>query len=129
MYRSTDLNGDPVVSTGVVVVPLGPPPAEGRTVVSWGHPTTGSASECAPSLGLDPYIGIEGMRVLLDRGYTVVATDYTGMGTAGPDSYLIVILWGPRREARQSSSPRSAPPNTPRSSTSVRSPPPRRPRI
>lgn len=79
---------------GVVVVHLGPPPAEGRTVVSWGHPTTGSASECAPSLGLDPYIGIEGMRVLLDRGYTVVATDYTGMGTAGPDSYLIVILWG-----------------------------------
>lgn len=89
MYRSTDLHGAAVVSTGVVVVPLAPPPAEGRTVVSWGHPTTGSARECAPSLGLDPYIGIEGMRVLLDRGYAVVATDYTGMGTAGPDSYLI----------------------------------------
>lgn len=89
MYRSTDLNGDPVVSTGVVVTPLGPAPDGGRTVVSWGHPTTGSAPSCAPSLGLDPYIGIEGMRVLLDRGYTVVATDYTGMGTEGPDSYLI----------------------------------------
>jgi alpha-beta hydrolase superfamily lysophospholipase len=29
------------------------------------------------------------MRVFLDRGYTVVATDYAGMGTDGPDSYLV----------------------------------------
>ena len=89
MYRSTDLHGDAVVSTGVVVTPLGSAPAAGRTVASWGHPTTGSAASCAPSLGTDPYLGIEGMRVLLDRGYTVVATDYTGMGADGPDSYLI----------------------------------------
>lgn len=95
MYRSTDLNGDPVVVTGVVVTPLGPEvPDGGRTVVSWGHPTTGSAEECAPSLSVDPYLGVEGMRVLLDRGYTVVATDYTGMGTAGPDSYLIGVTEG-----------------------------------
>ncbi|MCW3494463.1 lipase family protein [Microbacterium sp. SSM24] len=94
MYRSTDLHGDPVVATGVVVTPLGPAPAGGRTVVSWGHPTTGSAASCAPSRSLDPYIGIEGMRVLLDRGYTVVATDYTGMGTEGPDSYLIGVTEG-----------------------------------
>lgn len=94
MYRSTDLNGHPVVATGVVVTPLGPAPRGGRTVVSWGHPTTGSARSCAPSMGLDPYIGVEGMRVLLDRGYTVVATDYTGMGTDGPDSYLIGVTEG-----------------------------------
>lgn len=89
MYWSTDLNGDPVAVTGIVVTPLGPAPAGGRTVVSWGHPTTGSARECAPSYGFDPYVGIEGVRTLLDRGYTVVATDYAGMGVAGPDSYLI----------------------------------------
>lgn len=94
MYRSTDLNGDPVVATGVVVTPLGPAPDGGRTVVSWGHPATGSARACAPSLFVDPYLGIEGMRVLLDRGYTVVATDYTGMGTDGPDSYLIGVTEG-----------------------------------
>lgn len=84
MYRSTDVNGAPVVATGVVVTPRGSAPAGGRTVASWGHPTTGSATACAPSLGTDPYLGIEGMRVLLDRGYTVVATDYTGMGAIGP---------------------------------------------
>lgn len=94
MYRSTDVHGAPVVSTGILVTPRGPAPAGGRTVVSWGHPTTGSASDCAPSLGFDPYIGIEGMRILLDRGYAVVATDYTGMGTTGPDSYLVGVTEG-----------------------------------
>lgn len=29
------------------------------------------------------------MRPLLDRGYTIAATDYAGMGTDGPDSYLV----------------------------------------
>lgn len=89
MYRSTDVHGEPVVVTGVLVVPLGPPPPGGRTIVSWGHPTTGSASDCAPSRAFDPYFGIEGLRALLARGYAVVATDYTGMGTDGPDSYLV----------------------------------------
>ncbi|UOQ61445.1 lipase family protein [Leucobacter rhizosphaerae] len=94
MYRTTDLNGDPAVATGVVITPLGAPPADGRTVLAWGHPTTGSAVDCAPSRGFDPFIGIEGMRPMLDRGYTVVATDYVGMGTAGTDSYLVGITAG-----------------------------------
>jgi pimeloyl-ACP methyl ester carboxylesterase len=63
--------------------------AAGRTVLSWGHPTTGTAADCAPSRGFDPYALIEGMRLLLDRGYTIAATDYVGMGTDGPDSYLV----------------------------------------
>lgn len=89
MYRTTDLHGRPAIATGVLVVPLAPPPASGRTVLSWGHPTTGAARDCAPSYGYDPFVGIEGLRFLLDRGYAVVATDYVGMGTAGPDSYLV----------------------------------------
>jgi acetyl esterase/lipase len=89
MYRTTDLNGDPAVSTGVLVAPLSPAPPRGRTIVSWGHPTTGAARDCAPSYGFDPFLGIEGLRFLLDRGYAVVATDYVGMGTAGTDSYLV----------------------------------------
>jgi hypothetical protein len=91
MYRTTDLNDQPVVSTGVLVVPLAPAPPGGRTVLSWAHPTTGAALECAPSYGFDPFALIEGLRSLLDRGYAVVATDYVGMGTAGPDSYLVGI--------------------------------------
>ena len=94
MYRTTDVHGDPVVSTGVLVVPLTPAPPQGRTVVSWGHPTTGAARSCAPSYGFDPFLGIEGLRFLLDRGYAVVATDYVGMGTDGPDSYLVGATGG-----------------------------------
>lgn len=89
MYRTTDVHGAVVFATGIVVTPAGPAPAAGRTVLSWGHPTTGAAAECAPSRGFDPYALIEGMRLLLDRGYTIAATDYVGMGTDGPDSYLV----------------------------------------
>ena len=49
MYRTTDVNGDPAVSTGVLVVPLVPAPPGGRTIVSWGHPTRGAAMWCARS--------------------------------------------------------------------------------
>ncbi|MBN9177010.1 MAG: alpha/beta fold hydrolase [Microbacterium sp.] len=97
MYRTTDVHGDAVVSTGIVVSPLGPAPAGGRTVLSWGHPTTGTAADCAPSRGFDPYALIEGMRLLLARGYTIAATDYVGMGTDGPaspDSYLVGTTGG-----------------------------------
>ena len=97
MYRTTDVHGDAVVSTGLVVTPLGPAPAGGRTVLSWGHPTTGTAADCAPSRGFDPYALIEGMRLLLARGYTIAATDYVGMGTDGPaspDSYLVGATGG-----------------------------------
>ncbi|MFC0198528.1 lipase family protein [Microbacterium arthrosphaerae] len=94
MYRTTDVHGDPAVSTGVLVVPLTPAPPGGRTILSWGHPTTGAARECAPSYGFDPFLGIEGLRFLLDRGYAVVATDYVGMGTEGTDSYLVGVTGG-----------------------------------
>jgi len=94
LYATTTVTGETAVASGVLVVPLLPSGPGGRTVVSWAHPTTGSAEDCAPSRGFDPYIGIEGLRPLLDRGYAVVATDYVGMGTAGPDSYLVGITGG-----------------------------------
>lgn len=94
MYRTTTVTGDAAVASGILVVPLLPAPPGGRTVLSWAHPTTGSAEDCAPSRAFDPFIGIEGLRPLLDRGYAVVATDYVGMGTDGPDSYLVGTTGG-----------------------------------
>ena len=94
MYRTSDVHGDRAVATGVLIVPLTPAPPGGRTVLSWGHPTTGAARECAPSYGFDPFLGIEGLRFLLNRGYAVVATDYVGMGTEGADSYLVGATGG-----------------------------------
>ena len=89
LYHSTDLNNIPILVSGVVVAPRSPAPPGGRTIVSWGHPTTGIVQRCAPSVGIDPFDLIEGLRDLLAAGYVVAATDYPGMGAAGPGSYLI----------------------------------------
>ncbi|MCS5717846.1 lipase family protein [Herbiconiux sp. CPCC 205763] len=89
LYHSTDVHGTDIVVSGVVVAPDAPAPPGGRPIVSWAHPTTGAAQRCAPSLGIDPFDLIEGLPQLLDAGYVVAASDYSGMGAAGPPSYLI----------------------------------------
>lgn len=89
LYHSTDLDGNDILVSGVVAAPDGAAPDGGRTVVSWGHPTTGTTERCAPSVGIDPFDLIEGMGGLIDRGYVVAATDYSGMGAPGPDSFLV----------------------------------------
>lgn len=89
LFRSTDLSGRPVLNSGMLLEPDGPAPDGGRTIVSWAHPTTGSAEKCAPSRSADPYVWIEGLQGLLKQGYAVVSTDYTGMGVPGPNSYLV----------------------------------------
>jgi Secretory lipase len=94
LYHSQDLNGADVLVSGVVVAPASPAPPGGRTIVSWAHPTTGAAQRCAPSLGVDPFDLIEGLQDLLKAGYVVAASDYPGMGAAGPDSYLIGLSEG-----------------------------------
>jgi pimeloyl-ACP methyl ester carboxylesterase len=89
LFHSTDLFGADILVSGVVVAPSGEAPAAGRPIVSWGHPSTGAVGHCAPSTGVDPFDTIEGLRKLLDAGYVVAASDFPGLGAAGPDSYLI----------------------------------------
>lgn len=91
IYHSNDLNGDDVPVSGVVIVPETPAPARGRTIVAWGHPTTGAAVQCAPSLDLDPFQYIEGMHEILAEGHAIVATDYPGLGVEAPSSYLLGV--------------------------------------
>ena len=94
IYHSTDMAGADIPVAGLVIVPDLPAAKEGRTVVSWAHPTTGSAQKCGPSLAVDPFELIEGMANLLAQGYAVVATDYQGMTIAGPSSYLLGVTEG-----------------------------------
>lgn len=91
LYHSTDVHGADILVSGVAVASDGPAPSGGRTIISWGHPTTGTAQRCAPSVGIDPFDTIEGLHELVTAGYLVVATDYAGMGAAGPPSYLIGV--------------------------------------
>jgi pimeloyl-ACP methyl ester carboxylesterase len=89
MYHSTDANGTDIPVTGVVVTPDGEAPDGGRTVIAWAHPTTGADPSCAPSLAHDPFELLEGSHALLTKGFTIVATDYAGMGLDTPSAYLI----------------------------------------
>ncbi|AYF99368.1 alpha/beta hydrolase [Protaetiibacter intestinalis] len=89
LYHSTGTTGDDIAVSGTVVVPDGEPPAGGWPVIAWAHPTTGAVAECAPSSGFAPLDLIEGMDDLLDDGFAITATDYPGLGAAGPSSYLL----------------------------------------
>jgi acetyl esterase/lipase len=94
LYKSQGLQGEPIAVSGVVIIPGGPPPAKGRPIVAWAHPTTGIVPQCAPSLARVLFESIQGLHEMLQRGYVVAATDYPGLGTAGPHPYLVGISEG-----------------------------------
>ena len=95
LYRSTGADGQPIAVSGTVFVPRGPAPTGGRDVVAWAHPTTGVASRCAPSIGAGGGASaIAGLGGLLRAGYVVAATDYPGLGTAGPHPDLVGVSEG-----------------------------------
>ena len=89
LYASTGLDGRPIEVSGLVVAPSLPPPATGRNVVAWAHPTTGVAESCAPSLLKDALDTIPHLPALMTLDHVVVATDYPGLGTPGPHPYLV----------------------------------------
>jgi pimeloyl-ACP methyl ester carboxylesterase len=89
LYRSIGLHGEPIAVSGVVIHPLGQPPAAGRNIVAWAHPTTGVARKCAPSLWPLMFDEIPGLTDMLARGYVIAATDYPGLGTAGVHPYMV----------------------------------------
>lgn len=98
-YVSSDLRDRKTLSTGLVIVPKGAPPAEGRPIVAWAHGTTGTAQNCGPSQVNDPAqelneyflvggtswtdFGVPGVTHFIEKGYAVVATDYQGLGGGG----------------------------------------------
>ncbi|MGH6735469.1 MAG: alpha/beta fold hydrolase [Methyloceanibacter sp.] len=94
LYRSTGLKGEPIAVSAAIFIPAGTPPAGGRNVIAYAHPTSGVVEKCAPSLMPDTAGMIWGLPSMLDKGYIVVATDYPGLGTPGIHPYLIGISEG-----------------------------------
>lgn len=76
MYHTRDSFDRDIAVTGVVTYPLEASPDGGWPVLSWGHGTTGLASQCAPSRSSagPPGFGFDGV---------VVAADYPGLGPNG----------------------------------------------
>lgn len=91
MYLSTAVAGEPVVVTGLAVVPASPAPGggEGRVVLTTAHGTTGVADECAPSKSPATSEAKRLGQVAVDNGWVLAATDYEGLGTPGRHPYLV----------------------------------------
>ena len=89
LYTTTRDEGEPALASGLVIAPAvatGPSP-----VIAWSHGTTGFAQGCAPSI-LEDGLAAGAMMIqdqVLEQGWALVATDYTGLGTEGPHPYLI----------------------------------------
>ena len=89
LYSTTRDDDTITVASGVVVTPetaTGPSP-----VIAWAHGTTGYDETCAPS-SLRTSFESGAMFVVdkvVEQGWTMVATDYIGLGTEGPHPYLI----------------------------------------
>ena len=91
LYTTTDATNAPAVASGLVVVPRGG--TGDWPVISWTHGTTGFAEQCAPSLLPEPFTSgaLMVLPQLIENGWALVATDYLGLGTAGPHPYLIGV--------------------------------------
>lgn len=90
LYTTRDANGAAAVASGLVIRPIDPPPGP-RPVVIWNHGTTGVAQGCAPSLRNKAATewDIPAVEDALERGWVVVASDYSGQGAPGDFPYLI----------------------------------------
>ncbi|MFY9832007.1 MAG: alpha/beta fold hydrolase, partial [Methylocystis sp.] len=104
-YISSDVAGRKTLATGLVVAPVGTPPAGGRPIMAWAHGTTGAAQNCGPSQVLDPAkelneyfllngdswtdYGLPSLEALINEGYVVVGSDYQGLGGGGRHQYAV----------------------------------------
>ncbi|UOQ60251.1 hypothetical protein MUN76_14635 [Leucobacter rhizosphaerae] len=93
MYGTQAPDGSATVSSGMLIVPDGDAPAEGRPVLAWAHGTLGFGNDCTPSRTYHPTLhGLDfgsWLGVAMQRGWVVSATDYAGVGTDGDPYYLI----------------------------------------
>jgi alpha-beta hydrolase superfamily lysophospholipase len=82
--------GDLAVSGGMVFIPDQPVQDDSRPVVAWAHGTVGQGDACAPSRSRNPLGDTSGwLEQMMSAGWVVTATDYAGLGTQGPNLYLV----------------------------------------
>lgn len=90
LYTTTRDDKTPAVASAVVLTST--KPASGpRPVITWAHGTTGYAPACAPSNLKEPFSSgaLPALDEIVGNGWVLVTTDYTGLGTQGPQPYLI----------------------------------------
>lgn len=97
MYVSTSARGAKIAVTGTMITPRAAWVGRGeRPLISFAVGTQGMADSCAPSRQLAAGSEYEGLFIkgLLLRGYSVVVTDYEGLGTPGTHAYVNSLALG-----------------------------------
>ena len=100
LYQSTDLQGNAIPVTGLFAAPAGDPPPGGFPLIGFGHGTTGVGQACGisqtPTTPNTPAYSnfLPHIQPLVEQGWAVAASDYSGMGAPGPFSYLVGPLEG-----------------------------------
>lgn len=93
LYTTTRADGTPTLASGLVMAATDRPgdarPVIARPVIAWAHGTTGIVPGCAPSMIAEPFALVPALDALLAAGWVYVATDYAGLGTAGPHGYFV----------------------------------------
>lgn len=97
MYTSRGAHGERTAVTGTLLTPAADWVGPGeRPLVSYAVGTQGMADRCAPSRQLQAGSEYESAFIggLLARGYSVVVTDYEGLGTPGTHAYVNTVALG-----------------------------------
>ena len=92
LYNSKNANGLPIAVSGTVLVPTAPWSGAGsRPLITFAPGTRGLGQDCAPSYTLSQGTDYESSSIsaALAKGYAVGVTDYPGMGTPGPHTYMV----------------------------------------
>ena len=90
LYSSVGPKGEPVAVSGMMFISNKPAPPGGRPGIGQAHGTVGLAPQCAPSRSKNVLGDTDDwLNIAMDNGYAVAATDYLGLGTPGPKTYLI----------------------------------------
>lgn len=90
LYSTQRPDDSLAVSSGMVFVPTSPAPPGGRPIVAWAHGTLGQGAPCAPSRSTTPLSDTANwLNQMMKLGWIVTATDYAGLGTPGPNLYLV----------------------------------------
>lgn len=88
-YISTNMQNEKIPVTGLVITPKVQSPQ--ANVVAWAHGTTGLGDQCTPSTNADVFWpeAVMAVKSYMQKGWTVTATDYPGLGTTLPHPYLV----------------------------------------
>lgn len=93
MYRSTSATGDPIIVSGVILVPNKPVPAgRQRPLLGFAPGTQGLAPKAAclsRQLGWGLEYEAVFFRLLVAEGWVLAVSDYAGLGSGGVHPYVV----------------------------------------